>query len=312
MASLRGLMYALLDPKALMFRWATRTSNLSLQKWLVQRPVTFNEHIRYRLVHDRDPRLVTFADKIESKHYIAQILGAGYSPNTIQVADQSSDLVESQLPHEYAIKVNHASGGVILVSEDFAASDPVPPRGAPLSRLRVRPEDARLTEIGSLLDHWLTITYGTLKGEWAYSQVKPRIIVEEYLRNESEHPPPDFKFFVFGGQCKAVRIDQYRDDGKFRYHYTRDGTFIDVRFAEFARPLFEHQLPVAPLPDNFHEMITIAEKLAQGLDFLRVDLYELNGRILVGELTAYPTSGTARYVPRSFDKWLGEAWPSER
>ena len=65
-------------------------------------------------------------------------------------------------------------------------------------------------------------------------------------------------------------------------------------------------------PEAFEEMVDIAEELASGIDFLRVDLYNVDGRIFFGEFTLYPASGLYRYEPVSFDLALGEKWRLEK
>jgi len=311
--SLLGRIYRRMrDPEALLFRYAVRRQLTGLLRVLVSDPVTFNQHLRHRMVFDRRQLLVTLTDKIAAKDYIEGILGSGFTPATLAVADSAEDIDADSLPDEYAAKVNHTSGGVILVSDSFSRTDtlPVPPTG--LSRLKFRSTEVSFAELGPVLNYWLSLRYGGNKGEWAYTQITPRILVEEYLKNDSDSPPPDYKFFVFGGKVHAVRMDLYVDSVKYRHHYDADGDFIPVSFAEFGQPLFPERMPAPSLPSRFKEMVEIAETLGETLDFARVDLYEVNGRIYVGELTMYPTNGTAYYRPKRFDYWLGSAWPKSR
>lgn len=304
--------YALADPEGLLFRVASRYEVGPLMRFLVRNPKTFNQHIRWRMVHDRNPLFVRLVDKIECKRYVEERLGPGFTPATLAVATRSTDIDAGTLPCEYAIKVNHASGGVVLVAQDFPRGASLPAPGTRFDRFHLHSEDVDFERLGAVLDGWLTQRYGTRKTEWAYSQVKPRILVEEYLKTSSQHPPPDVKFFVFDGRCHAIRLDKYDGWDKSRYHYDRDGVFMPVRIGEFGGPLLPMKLPAPSLPATFLDMREIAEKLGKGLDFVRVDMFELPSRIVVGEMTLYPTAGAARFVPRSYDRWLGAAWPRRK
>lgn len=308
MPRLRSFAYALLDLEALAFRLAVRLKANAFLRKLVDNPRTFNQWLRHKMVYDRDPLLVELADKIKAKSYIERVIGPGLTPATLQTAVAFDNLNPELLPREYALKVNHASGGVILVSEDFTSSDTIPDRDSPFMRLQLRSDALDLSAIGPLVDHWLTKTYGTHKGEWAYSQIQPRILVEEYIRSKGPFPPPDYKFFIFHGRCQLVRVDEYRPNGKFRFHFTPDREYLEVRFAEFGQPFFPNSPVLPTLPDNLDAMMHMAEALAGTMDFLRVDMYEVDGQPKIGELTLYPTSGTARFSPRSFDHTFGTIW----
>jgi hypothetical protein len=260
------------------------------------------------MVHDRNPLFVTLVDKIECKNFVRSKIGKGFTPATFLVAERSADVDPSTLPRNYALKVNHASGGVILISEEFPRGGALPRRGGPMVRFRLHPEDADFSRIGPVLDDWLNIGYGSRKGEWAYSLVPRRIFAEEYLTTSSPFPPPDFKFFVFSGRCHAVRVFSHSAAGRSVHHFNRDGVEQRVTFTPFGELPPRMVTPTPELPTALTEMRALAEELGRDLDFVRVDMFEIEGRIVVGEMTIYPSGGAARITPKSLDYELGAAW----
>lgn len=301
--------FALTDLEALLFRVSTRLGMERFPRWLARNPKTFYQHVRWRMTHDRNPLYVTLADKIESKKYVADRIGEGYTVATIAVGGNSAEIDFSALPRNYAVKVNHASGGVILVSDKFPRGSSLPPAGRPFDRFRLHPDDVDFKQLGEVLDDWLKATYGARKAEWAYSEVEPRILVEEYLENPTPFPPTDYKFFVFGGRCELVRLVRHSSSRSVLFHFDRRGKALPVHFASFAQPLQPLVQPIPQLPDRFLEMRSLAESVGRDFDFVRVDMFELEGRIVIGELTLYPSAGGGRIHPKRFDDWLGAAWP---
>lgn len=307
-ANLKRFKEMLRNPRAFMFKAALLGHGRWLQELAVANPRTFNQKVRYRMVHDRRPLLGVFADKLAAKEYVESRVGRGHTAEVLEVAEPGQALRAASLPREFALKVNHASGGVILV---FDAADPtgrLPEPGLPFSRHALRPDAMDFEAANRVVDAWLNMKYGTKNGEWAYSQCRPRAFVEEFLHASIGGPPPDLKLFVFNGKCQMMRLDTPSGDRKALNHYLADGTPVKVRFGEYHGELFTEVAPAPALPSAWREAVTLAEALGEGIDFVRVDTFQLGDRVLIGELTNYPTNGTGRYLPPSFDRWLGAWW----
>lgn len=120
-----------------------------------------------------------------------------------------------------------------------------------------------------------------------------------YAENDNELN--DYKFFCFGGQCKFFKVDFGRFVEHHANYYSPDGKLLP--FGEKGlEPDPNHELN---LPSNLKDMIAIAEKLSAGFRFLRVDLYNVSGKIFFGELTFYPASGLGPFVPEEWDEKIG-------
>jgi hypothetical protein len=154
---------------------------------------------------------------------------------------------------------------------------------------------------------WTSKLYGRgPNDEWAYSQIPPRIIVEEKLTGPDGGIPDDYKFFVFHGTCRYVQVDTGRFD-------TRTQDFYDTHWQHLplsGGPAWAD--PPQEAPDRLREMVAIAEHLATDTDFVRVDLYLLPERIVFGELTSYPAGGHSPFHPDNWDAVFGSHWTAPR
>jgi hypothetical protein len=149
---------------------------------------------------------------------------------------------------------------------------------------------------------WLTTRYADVEQEWAYRDVPARIMVEELLLDLDGQIPQDYKIYVFHGRAQLIEVDLERFTDHRRNLFRPDWRPVHARLKYSPA---EHELP---RPTSLDEMIYIAEALGQDTDFVRVDLYDIDGRIVFGELTNYPGGGREVFVPESFDVELGECW----
>jgi hypothetical protein len=268
-------------------------------------PVTFNDKVRRKMAFDRNPVLRTFQDRVDVRDYVAATIGPEHLTRMYDVAHDPGSIAWDRLPAEYVAKVNHACKGMILVarSADPARELPVSPP-ADWLRYRIHPDRADHGRMIGMLRRWLAMEYS--EGEWAYRGLDRRVLVEELLRDPQGLPPRDYKFYVFNGRCRAVLVDQWTDAESFQITaldlFTPDWQHLPVRVL-----VPNAQVPPAP-PPRLAEMIALAEELARPVDMLRVDLYAVGDRIVVGELTNYPGGGHHYFEPPSFDVVWGVYW----
>lgn len=273
----------------------------------------FNEKVEYKMARDRRPILTVFADKLEAREYACRRVGAEFVPTTLAVSDSAVELPWADLPDEMAVKVTHGSGGCVISS--WQGSEPgVTVPGASLAnawtRASVKPPALDPTAAAAFLDMHLDLSYFWTHGEWGYRDVRPKVLVEEYLPGVGGRPPVDYRMYCFGGRCEVVLVitgNVVRPSGvDIRYlsdFFSRDWTHLEGSREESA----PH--PETPSrPDDLEAMLAISDTLSEGNDFLRVDLIRSEGRILVGELTNYPNAGGLRANPPSFERWLGSHW----
>lgn len=248
------------------------------------RPRRFTEKLWSRMLHDRDPRFTLLCDKLRVRDYVKARGGERYLVPLLWSGEDPDRIPFDALPARYVIKTTHGCANNIFIRD-----------GGAVDRAAVRRQ----------LRKWLRFNYGTdflLGIEWGYKHVPPAIIVEEWLGHDG-HVPVDYKFYCFAGRVEVLT----EHFGRFVKHETRSFD-RDYRPHELRYHVGQYQGP-CERPADFETMVELAESLARDFDFLRVDLYNIDGRILFGELTPYPGGVSARFLPERSDFALGDKWP---
>ncbi len=244
-------------------------------------PKSFNEKLQWLKLNDRDVRYVNLVDKIEAKKIVSNIIGEEYIIPTLATYKTFEEIDFSSLPEKFVIKTNHDSGGVFICKNKNTLD---------LRKLE--------NKIGKSLRH----NYFYVGREWPYKMIKPRILVEELIENTDSQDLPDYKFMCFNGKvrCCFICLDRRSKEGLCVNFYDRDWKLMP-----FSRHYPIKNTPVEK-PKSYEKMIELAEKLAQGFRFVRVDFYNINGKIYFGELTLYPGNGWEEFEPLDWDYKLGE------
>lgn len=245
-------------------------------------PQTFNEKMQWIKLNYKNPICSEMVDKIQAKKYVDSILGGGYSIPTLGVWDSFDKIDWDLLPDQFVLKCNHDSGGLVIC-RDKSKLD----KGAARKKIM----------------KCLKTNYFWHGREWVYKNIKPQILAEAYMEDSGSRQLNDYKFYCFNGSVKCL----YVSTGLENHNTARIG-FYDLNFEKmpFCRTdylTFEHD---PKKPDNFEEMIQIAERLSAGFPFLRVDLYEINGKVYFSELTFIPCSGWMTIEPEKWDYIMGE------
>lgn len=245
-------------------------------------PQTFNEKLQWLKLNNRKPEMVKMVDKVDAKEYVASIIGEEYIIPTLGVYNSVDEIDFDKLPNQFVLKCTHDSGGIVICSDK--------------SKLDIEAAKDKLSR-------GLKVNYYYQNREWPYKQVKPRIIAEQYMVDESGYELKDYKFFCFDGEVKLLFIASDRGS-------KTEETKFDFFDTEFNHLPFLNGHPNSTKkiakPKGFEKMKEIAAKLSQGEPHLRVDLYDINGKIYFGELTFYHWSGMTPFEPIEWDYKLGE------
>lgn len=287
--------------------------------WRTRRPTTFREKVRYKMLRDHRPLIVTFADKAAVRDHVAERVGARVLPEAYAVLDDPSGLLDLELPASYVVKPTHGSGACVVVSPAAPADAVLPAAGTWWGYSHVRPDAVTRDELAATARFWSSKLYGQGPNrEWAYGLVPPRVIVEEKLgaapalqpgtsaATPGDGIPDDYKLFVFHGRCRFIQVDAGRFGGRTQDFFDAEWNHLPMS----GGPAWAD--PEPPRPARFDEMIAIAERLGQDTDFVRVDLYHLPDRVVFGELTSYPAGGDSPFDPESFDLEFGRHWTVPR
>ena len=263
-------------------------------------PVLFGEKVIVRKLFDRRKIFRLMADKLWVRDFVIGKLGQSSVPGLYGVYRRFEEIDFDQLPEKFVIKPNHGTHWVQFV-EDKKTLDKVAAR--------------------RLVNGWMKTNYYVNSREIFYRDVTPRIMVEELLEEASGMPVIDYKFFAFDGVTRFISIARRATVTANREAAIFDRSLRELPIqVEFANSVYKKERTDNPeragatyasnisLPPNIDEMIKIADQLARGFDFIRVDLYSPGGRILVGELTSLPAGGVRPFEPLAYERLFGDYW----
>ncbi len=242
-------------------------------------PVTYNEKIQWIKLYDRNPLYATMADKAEAKKYVAEKIGKEHIIETYGVWNSFEEIDFEKLPNQFVIKSTHDSGGVVICKDKNSFN---------------------FDEAREIINKSLKRNYYYCGREWAYKNIKPRIIAEKYMVDESGCELKDYKVFCFSGEPKIIQVDYDRFINHRRNLYTTDWEYIEGT-SKFPTDK-SHKIEK---PAVLNEMLDYARVLSKGFPQLRVDFYIVEDKIYFGELTLYHGSGFEKYEPEELGVTLG-------
>lgn len=243
-------------------------------------PKTFSEKLYCRMIDVNrfgDERMTRLSDKFRVRAYVEERVGASYLVRLLWHGTDPHAIPFDDLPSSYMIKTNHGSCQCIPVHDEADRGD-----------------------IARKLSAWLGENYYFCARERQYFDIAPRILVEEMLDDGQPDGPLDYRFWCFDGRVEMIQVDNrsYTINPFYSPDWQRiPGSYrAQGRDAEVERPR------------NLDEMIRIASRLSEDIDFVRVDLYNLKGRIVFGEMTFTPMAGFRKFSPESWESDVGAMW----
>ncbi len=244
----------------------------------MRQPATFNEMILLRCLRP-DPRWSMLADKLSVRAYVEERIGTAHLIPLIAAPDVFTQAVFDALPQAFVMKASHGSGFVEVVWDKTKTS---------------------FEALNRVANKWLHTDYYRVSRERHYHGIQPRIFFEKLLLDRAGNVPADFKMHVFGRDANGPviytgiisdRFGQARADV-----YDANWNRLDLAWGSYPRS----QVSV-PRPANWDKLAKIAMELAEGLGYVRVDLYAPDDDVYFGELTFTPGGGTMPYSPDHFD-----------
>lgn len=256
----------------------------------MKHPTRYTEKLQLYKLKYRNPLMHQCVDKLEVRSYLGKKGFGNLLTELYGVYNTPEEIVFDTLPNRFVIKSTSGGGGnnVIVVRDKTALN---------------------LSEVKSTISRWLKDASGQINAgrEWAYSDLGPtKIIIEEYLEEKTKdgtvRPLTDYKFFCFDGKPCYIYVVTDRNPGVSAKFGIYDMDFNKLpyhRADELRQPIPEHK------PDNYDQMVEISKILSKGFPHMRVDLYNIKGKIYFGELTFYDGSGYFQFDPDEFDEILG-------
>ena len=245
-------------------------------------PVTFNEKIQWYKLYYRDFLMKKCSDKYAVRNYVKENIGEKYLNEIIGVYDKVEDIDFNSLPDKFVLKVNHGCAQNIICKDK--------------GKLDIRDAENKLNLwMRPEANHYFS-SY-----EWGYRDIKPKIICEKYIE-QLDGELFDYKFFCFNGNVHILYVSLDRGS---KSGMKMDFFDMDWNKLPFIRK-YENSQRNIKKPKNFEKMVELAEKLSKPFPFARVDFYELNNKIVFGEMTFYPGNGIEPFTPMEWDYKLGE------
>lgn len=256
--------------------WAETGEKLNLEELQ-----TFNEKLQWLKLYDRKPEYSIYVDKYEVRKHIAKTIGKQYLiPLVGGVYKSVEEIPWDELPDKFVMKCTHGSGSNIICKNK---------------------KQLDINNAKQKLNKWMKKNWYWFGREWPYKNVKPRIMVEKYMVDESGIELKDYKIFCFNGEPKLIQVGFERYIEYKKNFYDTGWNLLDVQHN------YSNDLETCiEKPSEFRKMLKLAKILSEDISFLRVDFYLINNEVFFGELTFFPASGFGRFEPKFYDDLLGD------
>ena len=224
-------------------------------------PKTFSEKLMWLNLYWNDDLKIKCTDKYNVREYVSKNLKSNILNDLYNVYNSVNEIDWSKLPDSFVLKCTHGSGTNIICK----------------SKEKLNKEEAKKS-----LSKWMKTDYSLYSAELHYNKIKPRIICEKFIKSKNGELPIDYKIYCFNGEPKITLVCEERESGKTKLSYYNN------EWERLYLESGEKNLINSERPKNHNEMLEIARKLAKGIPFVRVDLYDFEGRVLFGEMTFTP------------------------
>lgn len=244
-------------------------------------PKSFNEKIQFLKLKYRSNELTEMADKYKVKQYVSQLIGNEYVIPTLGVWNTTEEINFDELPEKFVLKCNNDSGGVVICKDKQALN---------------------IEETKKFLNSRLNNNGFWYGREWPYKNIKPCIIAEKYMENNGQNELIDYKFFCFNGQPKVVLVcsERFASNNMCKTYFDEDWNLLNIMEANHRTDKEQKK------PQSFEKMKIISQKLAKDMPFVRIDFYEIEGKLYFGEITFFPASGLEKFKPEKWNNIFGD------
>ena len=246
---------------------------------------TLNEKIQWLKLHDRKDIYTIMADKYEVRNYLADKFGKEYLIPLIFHTDNWREITPDNIK-EYPciVKANHTSGDYVILRD---------------------PNSINWDELRRTCKFWLKKDYYVESQEWQYKNIHRQIVVEKLLQTEQGKIPNDYKLHYINGELQFVYCSIDREGVDKRNIYDKD--WNPLPFSWVSKATSENvRGEEIEAPKTFDLMKRIGDEVASDMKYVRVDFYDVDGKLYFGEITLYHGSGYDIFVPQKYDKIYGD------
>ncbi len=247
----------------------------------LENPTSFNEKLQWLKLYDKNEKYINMVDKILVKNYVSDKLGKNIIIPTLGIYDKFEDIDFKSLPNKFVIKCNHDSGSIVICKDK---------------------NNFNVNKAKKIITKKLKYKSFYWGREWPYKNVKPKIIIEKYMEDKKYSTMRDYKFFCFNGEPKIMYISEGLEN-----HNTASMSFFDMDFKLINCKRKDYKLLdyTPEKPKTFEKMKEFASILSKDIPHVRVDFYEIDGKLYFGELTFFTCSGLIPFESEEWNKILG-------
>lgn len=248
-------------------------------------PQTINEKIQWLKLNDRKPIYTTLADKYAVREWLSDRFGDEYLIPLLFKTDNWRDIKPDNLPDgPFIVKSNSGSDAYFIVRDKNKVD---------------------WSKIRKACRCWLNTNSYYITQEWQYKYIKNLIIVEKLLLDENNHIPNDYKFNFFNGKLEFIYCSIDRERKNYRKIYSPEWKALPFSWCDESHNLSENSDDIE-MPINFQIMKEFGETIAKDFRYVRVDFYEVRGRLYFGEITLHHGSGVLHMFPEKYDIIYGQ------
>lgn len=271
------------------FKWIPDNLMVRIQYYIkrkkklnLKNPKLFSEKIQWMKLNYKNPNMKMCVDKFAVRQYVSDKNLDYILVDLYQIYETVDEIDLDRLPKKFVLKTTNGSGTNLIVQNK---------------------EDLDLNKEKKEIENWIKGDLFLYGREWAYKNVKPQIIIEEYLEDSSDPSAGinDYKFFCFNGKPEYIIVDVGRFSNHRRNIYDTSWNLLECKISNIP-----NTDTILNRPEKLNEMLQIATKLSEEFPFARIDLYFLNNQIYFGEITFYPGSGYSKFTPEKYDRIFGE------
>lgn len=250
-----------------------------------ENPTTYNEKLQWLKLYDRNPLYTTLVDKYDAKKWLADKYGVEYVVPTIGIYQSTKEICYDKLPEQFVIKCTHDSGSTFICKDK---------------------NNFDWQYVCQKLENRLKFNFYYEQREWMYKKLSRRIIIEPLLLSNIGKIPNDFKCFFINGNLEFIYVSYDREGVNDRCVYDRDWNRLP--FVYVSRCDYRSKMNISNVskPKSLHKMIEIGSSIAQLFKTVRVDFYEVDGKLLLGEITLFHGGGSDSFFPEKYDLYYGK------
>ncbi len=243
-------------------------------------PTGFREKLLWLNLYHRDPLQPILTDKLRARDVVADRVGTGVLVDLLGVWDRPEKIPFDRLGDPYVLKVTSGSGWNVFCPDPAAVDVP-----ATVATLR----------------GWSRRNYGHQYREWVYRDLTPRFMAERLMVDPRHgHSPDDLKVHCFNGKPRFVQVCVDRRGDRLYECFDQNWNVVELGLNGPCRAATP-----PPRPDGLADVFAVAEQMATGFPYVRVDLYRHGGRTLFGEMTWFPFAGLVPMDDPATDALLG-------